>query len=201
MGDHLDKIPGAVFLGKSGWRSGLQSRLYYKCRMWIEFQSISTWLRGFPPGTPVSSLIKIDSWFKSPSVSLAIWEYKFQVLCLPHAWGIFSDLTLPACKRTPSLVLIVPTIEFANELTVLHEGRRPLWKVSDFILQCRAHSVIDGNRRWLVFENSKCRRTRVTRGQFGAPRVSRVVWVYFAIGSWFRPLSYFSAKSETIGNA
>ena len=34
--------------------------LHYKC-MWIEFQSISTWLRGFPPGTPVSSLLKIDS--------------------------------------------------------------------------------------------------------------------------------------------
>ena len=34
---------------------------YYKCCMWIEFRSISTWLRGFSPGTPVSSLIKIDS--------------------------------------------------------------------------------------------------------------------------------------------
>ena len=32
--------------------------LYYKCCMWIEFQSISTWLRGFSPGTPVSSLRK-----------------------------------------------------------------------------------------------------------------------------------------------
>ena len=35
--------------------------LYYKCCMWIEFQSISTWLRGFSLGTPVSSLLKIDS--------------------------------------------------------------------------------------------------------------------------------------------
>ena len=35
--------------------------LYYKCCMWIEFQSISTRLRGFLPGTPVSSLLKIDS--------------------------------------------------------------------------------------------------------------------------------------------
>ena len=26
----------------------------------IDDQSISTWLRGFPPSTPVSSLIKID---------------------------------------------------------------------------------------------------------------------------------------------
>ena len=29
--------------------------LYVKYCMWIEFQSISTWLRGFSPGTPVSS--------------------------------------------------------------------------------------------------------------------------------------------------
>ena len=35
--------------------------LYYKCCMWIEFQSISTLLRGFSPGTPVSSLLKINS--------------------------------------------------------------------------------------------------------------------------------------------
>ena len=35
--------------------------LYYKCCMWTEFQSISTWLWGFSPGTPVSSLLKIDS--------------------------------------------------------------------------------------------------------------------------------------------
>ena len=34
--------------------------LYYKCYMWIEFQSILTWLRGFSLGTPVSSLLKID---------------------------------------------------------------------------------------------------------------------------------------------
>ena len=35
--------------------------LNYKCCMWAEFQSISTWLRRFSPGTPVSSLLKIDS--------------------------------------------------------------------------------------------------------------------------------------------
>ena len=35
--------------------------LYYKSCMWTEFQSISTWFRGFSPGTPVSSLLKIDS--------------------------------------------------------------------------------------------------------------------------------------------
>ena len=35
--------------------------LYYKCCMWTEFQSISTWFRGFSPGTQVSSLLKIDS--------------------------------------------------------------------------------------------------------------------------------------------
>ena len=50
-------------LWKSGWCSGHQSRLppLLKCCMWIEFQSISTWLWGFSPGTPVSSLLKIDS--------------------------------------------------------------------------------------------------------------------------------------------
>ena len=44
MGDHLDKILCAVLLGKSGWRSGHQSRLppLLQCCMWIEFQSIST---------------------------------------------------------------------------------------------------------------------------------------------------------------
>ena len=64
MGDHLDKTPCAVLHGKSGWRCEHHSRLpplLYKCCMWIEFQSISTWLGGFSPGTPVSSLLKIDS--------------------------------------------------------------------------------------------------------------------------------------------
>ena len=44
-------------VGKSGWRSGHQStfHLYYKCCMWTEFQSISTCLRGLPPGTPAKS--------------------------------------------------------------------------------------------------------------------------------------------------
>ena len=44
MGDHLDKIPCAVLLVKSSWRSGHQSRLppLLQCCMWIEFQSIST---------------------------------------------------------------------------------------------------------------------------------------------------------------
>ena len=35
--------------------------LYYKCCMWAEFKSISSWSRGFSPVTPVSSLLKIDS--------------------------------------------------------------------------------------------------------------------------------------------
>ena len=41
------------------WTSITSSTSTAKCCMWIEFQSISTWPRGFPPGTPVSSLIKI----------------------------------------------------------------------------------------------------------------------------------------------
>ena len=53
------KYPVLYSLGKSG--SGHQSRLLplLQCCMWIEFQSILTWLRGFSPGTPVSSLCKI----------------------------------------------------------------------------------------------------------------------------------------------
>ena len=35
--------------------------LYNKCCIWVEFQSISTGLRGFSPRTPISSLLKIDS--------------------------------------------------------------------------------------------------------------------------------------------
>ena len=57
-----------ILVDKSIWQSVCGAadinhafHLYYKCCMWIEFQSISTWLRGFPPGTPVSSLLKIDS--------------------------------------------------------------------------------------------------------------------------------------------
>mgnify|MGYP006973387074 CR=1 FL=1 len=45
------EISRAVLLSKSGWRCGHQSRLYYKCSRWPEFQSISTWLRGFSLGT------------------------------------------------------------------------------------------------------------------------------------------------------
>ena len=35
--------------------------LCYKCCMWVEFQSISTWLRKFSLGDLVSSPVKIDS--------------------------------------------------------------------------------------------------------------------------------------------
>ena len=34
MDDHLDKIPSAVLLGKSGWRSGHQSCLPLLLQMW-----------------------------------------------------------------------------------------------------------------------------------------------------------------------
>ena len=54
--------------------------LYYKCCMWIEFQSISTWLRGFSPGTPVSSLLKIDSQ-SNPSGNGAVLQ--------SHIWIVF----------------------------------------------------------------------------------------------------------------
>ena len=79
MGDHLDKIPCAVLIGKSGWRSGHQSRLppLIQCCMWIEFQSISTWLRQFPPGTQVSSLI--NNWLLvcSNSIGCRMSSHKF----------------------------------------------------------------------------------------------------------------------------
>ena len=67
-------------------------------------------------------------------------------LCLPHAWRILSDSTLLACKRKPSLVLIVPKTEFANDLIVLHEGRRSLWKTSDFILQVPSLIPLDDSK-------------------------------------------------------
>ena len=97
---------------------------------------------------------------------------------------------MPACKRTPSLVLIVPTIEFANDSTVLHEGRGPHLKVSDFILQCRTHSVIDVESS----SNSKIRSVRghESRGDSSVLPACRL--------RVFRPLSYFSPKSENIGN-
>ena len=62
----VDKLPCAVLLGGSGWHSGHQSCLppLLQCCLWIEFQSISTWLWGFFPGTRVSSLLKIDSLIK-----------------------------------------------------------------------------------------------------------------------------------------
>lgn len=60
---------GGVRLAKSSSNHG--SHLYYHCT-WAELQSFSTWLKCFFfPGTPVSSLVKIDSrqhvvWLKGP---------------------------------------------------------------------------------------------------------------------------------------
>ena len=56
------KYPVLYFLGSQASVVNINHafHLYYKCCMRIEFQSISTWLRGFPPGTPVSFLLKID---------------------------------------------------------------------------------------------------------------------------------------------
>ena len=42
--------------------------LYYKHCMWVAFQLISTWLRGFSLGTPVSCLRKIDSHYIGPHI-------------------------------------------------------------------------------------------------------------------------------------
>ena len=54
--------------------------LDYKCCMWIEFQSISTCLRGFSLATPVSSLLKIDS----PSV-----PFGCGAVLRSHIWIVF----------------------------------------------------------------------------------------------------------------
>ena len=56
--------------------------LYNKCCMWVEFQSISTWLRGFSPGTPVSTLLKMDSQ-SNPSGCGAVLR--------GHTWVVFRD--------------------------------------------------------------------------------------------------------------
>ena len=84
----------------------------------------------------------------------------------------------------------MPTIEFANDSTVLHEGRGPLLKVSDFILQCRTHSVIDVESS----SNSKIRSVggHESRGDSSVLPACRL--------RVFRPLSYFSPKSENIGS-
>lgn len=78
-------------------------------------------------------------------------------------------------------------IEFANDSTVLHEGRGPLLKVSDFILQCRTHSVIDVESS----SNSKIRSVRghESRGDSSVLPACRL--------RVFRPLSYFSLKLKT----
>ena len=49
FGDHLDKIPRAVLLGKSGWRSGHQSRLppLLQCCMWSSFSRSQPDFEGF----------------------------------------------------------------------------------------------------------------------------------------------------------
>ena len=69
--------------------------LYCKCCMWIEFQSISTWLRGFSPGTPVSSLLKL-----TPSlIHLAV------VLCSKVTHGPYSG-----CQGRLSMLSVRPCL-------------------------------------------------------------------------------------------
>ena len=54
--------------------------LYHKCCMRIDFQSISTWLRRFPPGTQISSLLKIDSQSNPSGYGAVLWG---------HTWVVF----------------------------------------------------------------------------------------------------------------
>ena len=66
--------------------------LYYKCCMWVEL--ISTWLQGFSLGTPVSSLLKIDS-----IIHLAV------VLCSEVKHGSWSGAESLASSTAPSVWL------------------------------------------------------------------------------------------------
>ena len=85
MGQHLDKIPCAVLLEKASWRSKHKSRLPPLLQMlYVDWVSADLNLTsrvfsehsGFLP--PQNRLLVYSIWL-SPSVSLAIWEYKFQV--------------------------------------------------------------------------------------------------------------------------
>ena len=109
--------------------------LYYKCCMWIEFQSISTWLRGFSPGTPVSSLLKIDSqsypsgcgavlrshiWIErltsstAPSVRLR-WAAPFAIQSTDCEKGWLAGLLLPR--------YINWSLRFHHQIVLLHEAQ------------------------------------------------------------------------------
>ena len=93
--------------------------LYYKCCMWIEFQSIPTWLRGFPPSSKLTpSLFQFDRMQDLPEnhirVSGASWvniinniNYFYYMICytsLQH-FIISSTATLEHRVSTSSLTV------------------------------------------------------------------------------------------------
>ena len=85
---YLDNYNARGSVGPVGSQAGvvdinLAFHLYYKYCMWIELQSISTWLRGFSPGTPVSSLLKIDSQSNPSGCGAA--------LLRGHIWVVFRS--------------------------------------------------------------------------------------------------------------
>ena len=77
MGEHrID------FLRCTSWKSVTPSTSTTHVVMWVESQSISTWLRGFSLCTPVSSILKIDSQ-SNPSGRGAVLR--------GHTWVVFRD--------------------------------------------------------------------------------------------------------------
>ena len=72
MGDPLVNFPVLYSLGSQASVVDIKHafHLYYKCCMWAEFQSISTWLRGFSLDTPVSSLNSISATFNQSYLNI-----------------------------------------------------------------------------------------------------------------------------------
>ena len=81
MGDHLDRSPVLYSLRSQAGVVDINHafHLYNKGCMWVVFQSISTWLRGFSPGI-FSSLLKMYSQ-SNPSGSGAVLR--------GHTWVVF----------------------------------------------------------------------------------------------------------------
>ena len=71
--------------------------------MWVEFQSVSTWLWAFPPDTPVSSLLKIDSQSNPSGCGAVLWGHiimgRFQGRALSRQHSSFGPTSLSCLFR------------------------------------------------------------------------------------------------------
>ena len=109
--------------------------LYYKCCMWIEFQSISTWPHGFSPRTLVSSPSKLTPSLIHLAVVLCCFEVKYG-LCSgaerltgntapsvrPH-WAAPFEI----CKSTfDHIHMLICTIEIVN-INIKHHFSCTIW--------------------------------------------------------------------------